>query len=825
MKKTFAIFKKALPYIFAAIVFILLAVAYCNPLLSGKVLYQGDIKNYEGMSHEATEFAQKTGKSTGWTNSMFSGMPTYQISGYSVHNGFTKILDAIISFFKKLSTLFFNSIFGLFIGYFVGFFIMMRAFGINKWLSIAGAIAIALSSYFIFIIPAGHQTKAMALGALAPIIGGFYLIFRKNYLWGVPLTMLYSTIGIMYHPQMTYYVFMMLGVFGIAEIILHIKEKRVKDLCIGLLCFIFAMGVGVGTKYSQIKSNSDYAKETMRGGHSDLDSSSETSGSSSGLSFEYATQWSYGIDETLTLLVPNYMGGASGYNVGTNSKFYKDLRNHGVDPAQAKQMCEQLPTYWGDQPFTAGPVYVGAIICFLFVLGLFIVKGAYKWAILISVLFSILLSWGYHFSGLTSLFFNYFPYYNKFRTVSSILIVVEIAMPLLAFLAIKAIMDKEVTKEKAVRGIYISAGITGGIALILLLFGGALCSFTSPADGQILANAPAWLQTALLDQRKSMLQSDAFRSLAFVILGAATVLFFAKGKLQFKYFVATLGILILADMWPVDRRFFNDDNFVSKREDKAFFDIQPYEQHILEDKDPHFRVINLATNTFNDARTSYYLKSVGGYHAAKLRRYQDLIVEHMTGPDKFDMNVLNMLNTKYFIVPTKNGAIPQYNPDHFGNGWFVDRVISVNTANEESDMLKTLDLKTTAVTDVKFKEFIIPNSQPDSSASIKLDSYQPDVLEYTTNSNEEKTAVFSEIYYPYGWKAYIDGEPSEHFRVDYTLRELNIPAGEHKVRFEFRPDSVCKGYKVSAAFNLILILFILGSAVYGIRTALRKKEE
>lgn len=808
--------KGFLPYIFAAVVFILLAVIYCKPLLQGKVLQQGDIAQWKGMNHEIQQYGEQTGEVAHWTNSMFSGMPSYQINGAYHASSTTKVIDQVAKFFSDLTHLFFSSILALIIGYFVGFFILLRSFGVNKWISIIGAIAIAMSSYFFIIIVAGHETKAMTLGYMAPVMAGFFLIFRKRYLWGVPLVMLYTSIGLYRHPQMAYYIFMMIGICAIAEIFIHIREKRYKELIIGVVLFGGALLVGAGTGYSEYKANSEYLEETMRGGHSELSKGGESApqlSSDSGLSLDYATQWSYGIDETMTLLIPNFKGGASSYNVGTKSKIYDRMIDQRVPAATATSICETLPTYWGTQPFTAGPVYIGAIICFLFVLGICIVKGPYKWALLISTLFSILLSWGHNMMWLTELFFNYFPMYNKFRTVSSILVVAEVAMPLLAFLALQAVISKQVTKEKLMKGIKISFAVTGGLCLIFALFGGVIYDFSSPNDAYM--GLPQWLNAALLEQREVMFRADALRSLIFILLASALLWFFAKDKLKFKYFALVLAALVIADMWPVNKRFFNDDNFVNKKEDAQYFKMLPYEEAILQDPDIHFRVLNTTTNTFNESRTSYYLKSLGGYHAAKLRRYQDLIDEHLS---KSNMNAYNMLNAKYFIINGEGGPTPVLNPEAMGNGWFVDSLIVVSNPNEESDALNSINIANVAVTDAAFKDFATaPVTPKDDTASIVLTSYTPNTLTYTTSSTFDKTAVFSEVYYPYGWKASIDGTPVDHFRVNYLLRALNIPAGDHEVVFEFRPDSIYKGYIVSAIFKLIMLLTILIALFIGLR--------
>ena len=828
MKNIVGKLKKLLPYLVAAAIFILLAVVYCYPVLSGKVLRQGDIYQWKGMAQETLQYHEQTGKWSAWTNSMFSGMPTYQIAGggsYEV-TWYTKICLVLTKFFYNLTRLFFqNNVLMIIIGYLVGFYILLSSFKVDKWLSIVGSIAITFSSYFFIIIVAGHESKALTLGLLAPVIAGFYLIFRKKYLWGVCLTMLYTAFGLYKHPQMSYYIFMMIGVLAIAEIWQHIKEKRFRDMSIAIVLFALSVLVGAGTGYGKYKCNVDYVKETMRGGHSEIvrEDVVATSANESGLSFEYATQWSYGIGETFTLMIPNFKGGASASNIGTDSRFAEALKSRGVDPQAVSYYSSMAPTYWGEQPFTAGPVYVGAIVCLLFVLGLCIVKGPYKWGLLIATLFSVLLSWGHNFEWFSKLFFSYFPLYSKFRAVSSILVVAQIAMPLLGFLALKEIFDKRVDARKLKRSILIAFGVTGGVSLFFALFGGFIFSFTSSGDAYMAAQFPDWFMEALTDQRAAMFRSDCFRSLVFILLAALIILLFAKQKIKPALFTLILGVLILADMWPVNRRYFNEDHFVTNKENDSYFQKYAYEEEILKDADPHFRVLNLTTNTFNESRTSYYLKSIGGYHAAKLRRYQDLIDEHLT---QMNMKVINMLNTKYIIIEQDGSPVPMFNEEHLGNAWFVDEIILAETPNQESDALRVIDPATIAVTDRKFADFVInPKTPADPSASIELTSYAPDVLTYKSNCTYDKIAVFSEIYYPYGWKAYIDGTPVDHFRVNYLLRALNIPAGKHDIRFEFRPDSVMKGYKVSFAFSGIMYLMLISSIAFGLYRFFVTKED
>lgn len=839
------VFKKLLPYLVAVAIFIVLTLIYASPVMEGKVINAGDTKSWEGMYQECKEY-NDAGHYSWWTGSMFGGMPNYQIGGGKYPAPAVKVS------FRNIAQLWFPSTLAFILSYFIGYFILLRAFKVNEWLSIVGAIAIALSSYFILIIPAGHNTKAQAMSFLPVIIGGFYLIFQKKYGWGIILTMVYSSFTLMLHPQMTYYVFMLIGLLAIAELYIHIRDRRWKDLLVGIAAFALSFGVGLGVQSTAYMINQEYAKETMRGGHSELAKEEDAVNKTSGLSLSYITQYSYGIGETATLLIPGARGYASAYNVGTDSKVYEAMVHNGMPKRQAAEYCKGMPTYWGGDEGTSGPVYVGAIVCFLFILGLLIVKGPYKWALLAATLFSILLSWGYNFMWFTELFAKYFPMYTKFRAVESILVVAEITIPLLGFLALKEIMDqkkeKTYNKQELLKKIYISAGITAGLC-VLALIASYFLNYSWGRDESIFANWPEWLTSALIAERAAIYRASAFRSLIFVVLGAGLVWLYTSDKLKFGYFVVSLGVLVLVDMWPIDRKFFNDDNFVSQKQDKNYFAEQPWETDILaRAKDnPSYRVYNITNpqGPFNDSRTSYRFKSIGGYHAAKLRRYQDLIDAHIypeTNPmlqsirqngnqlllepsERTSYDVLNMLNMKYAVVGNDQPMVVE-NPNAFGNAWFVDSVMIANTPNEESEALNSINLRNTLVTDVKFKDFV-KDFRPshDSTAKIQLTAYAPDYVEYDCNAAQDGLAVFSEVYYPYGWNAYIDGQPADHFRANYTLRAMNVPAGQHHIRFEFRPATVEKWGKVSVACIYIIYLTILGVAGWGIYTMVRRRKE
>ena len=779
---------KVAPYIVAIILFLGVAIAYCSPILEGKVLQAGDVNNWKGAAHEAQEFLKTEGHSPWWTNSMFGGMPTYQITG-CLPSSKVRYTTEIIS---KCGLLNNYEPAGLLFAYFFGFFIMLICFGVNPWLSIVGGFAMGLSSYFLLIIPAGHITKAGAIGYLAPMIGGIYAIFRKRYWFGAPLILLYGLLGVTLHPQMTYYYGMLIGVMGCAELYIHIREKRWKDLGISMAILVGCALLIFSTKLSWWQMNQGYLKETMRGGHSELAQTVDTNSQpKAGLDIDYATAWSYGKSETLTLLIPNYMGGCSGYDLGEDSQLEKDLRKMGVPARQAKGFCQGAPTYWGEKAFTSGPVYAGAIICMLFVLGILIVPGPYKWVLLIATLFSITLAWGRNFMGWTELFFNYFPMYNKFRAVESILVVAEITIPLLGFLGLKELLSLE-DKKRGRLMILIAGGITAAISLIIAVFGGSF-DVTSSYDAQWKGQVGQQIYSAILDQRHQMMTSSAWRSLLFVLSGTAALLIYVwKKELKNSTYIlaAVLGCLILMDMVPVNRHFFGSKNFVKQKDDARYFAIQPWEEQILQDPSLDYRVFNMAANTFNDARTSYRLKSIGGYSAAKLRRYQDLIDAHIT---QNNWAVIDMLNTKYII--TRDGQV-HLNPNAMGNAWFVNDMQFVDTPDEESEALRTLDLHTTAVADKKFAE-VLDITKPAASPLmafdeeyIRMTSYAPNRLEYDFQAEQNKLVVFSEIYYPEGWHLYVDDEEYPIGRANYVLRAAVIPSGTHKICMEFVPNAL-----------------------------------
>ena len=790
--------KKLTPFIVALIAFMALGFIYCSPVFEGKVLNAGDVTNYLGASNEIREYSKSEGRQVWWTNSMFGGMPSYQISGQTPANRLRGKLETI-------SHLWFigdKAPIGIMIAYLIGFFIMLLCFDVDPWISIAGAIALTLSSYFLLIIPAGHITKANAICCLAPMIGGFYAIYRSKFWLGVPITLFYGTIGFTLHPQMTYYVFMLIGVLLIGEIIIHAKAKTWKEFGIATAVLAVSLLIVLGTKLSWFQMNRSYLKETMRGGHSELVTQQENTEQSVGLDFDYATAWSYGKAETLTLLIPEYMGGASGFDLGKDSELERDLKKLGIPAGTARSFCGGAPTYWGEKAFTSGPVYVGAIICFLFILGLIIVQGTYKWTLLAATLFSILLAWGHNLEWFSRLFFDYFPMYNKFRTVESILVVAEITIPLLGFLAVKQLIESD-DKKRDRKAILIAGGITAAICLLVAISAGSIDT-SSSYDLRLREQVDGAIYEAILNQRQALISSSALRSLVFVLIGTAATLgygYMKDKKNSTIMFAAVLAALILIDMVPVDKKFFGSHNFITRKENSQIIAMQDWEKAILQDKALDYRVLNLSVNTFNDARTSYRLKSIGGYSAAKMRRYQDLIDAHISNNN---MAVLNMLNTKYLI--TANGQVMR-NPEAMGNAWFVDTLIFVNSPVNESQALNIIDIKSTAVADSKFADILnIPVSASDPDAFIRLDKYVPDRLEYTSSSTKDKVAVFSEIYYPNEWHLYIDGKEQEIGRVNYTLRAAVIPAGKHSIVMEFVPNALKTDWFCTVLVILTIIL-------------------
>ena len=823
--------KNVAVYAGIVLLFAVAAAVYFWPSLQGKVIYAGDSINAQAAVHESSEYA-KDGGNTFWTGAIFSGMPNYQIGGGKT------LSSTILKPIRKVVFLGPAIVFFIFFFYLLAFFALLRSMGIDKWLSVAGAFAIAMSSYFFVIIAAQHGGKTISITWMMPVVIGFYLTYRKKYWLGALLVMFFVPIGFFVHPQMSYYICMMIGILFFAELAIAAKAKEWKHFAVASLVFLASFAVGMGVGSANIFTNQEYARETMRGGHSDLVKDSDAPNKTAGLDLDYATAWSEGIGESLTFLIPNYMGGASGYNLGKDSQLEKDLTKLGVPRRQAQQFCQHAPTYWGEKAFTSGPVYIGAIVIFLFLLALLIVDGPYKWALLVATLFSITLSWGRNFMWLTELFFTYFPMYNKFRAVESILIVAEITVPWLAFLGLKVLTDKQVPWQRVQRSILISGCVTAGVCALVALLSGSI-DVTSSYDASWKGQVGQQIYDLILNQRQSLIRSDAWRSFLFVLLGCGVTYWYAytqynRAEKKNATVIAGLAltVLIVADMWPVDKRFCNDGMFASKKEEQRAFAMLPYESEILQDES-YYRVLNMSTNTFNEARTGYYLHSIGGYSAAKLRRYQDLIDVHISR----EMNpllqavsqtggrlandagegaafpVLNMLNMKYAIVPTQGGqAVPVVNPWAYGPVWTVEDVQTANTPNEEIEALGTIDLKRVAVADSEFASLLAGENIASEQDKVEFVQYKPNEMTYRSDLANERVVVFSEIYYPHGWHLYVDGgDELPIARVNYMLRAARVPAGVHELKMVFAPDSVKKGDMLSVCCMIIFLLTLIAA--------------
>lgn len=781
--------KKLLPHLTAIAVFVLISLVYFSPVLEGKKLDQQDIRQFIGAAEEIVQHRAEYNEDPLWTNSMFGGMPAYQIS--------VKHDTNLVSYFSNLIKLYLPAPAGTVFLYLLGFYFLLISLAIDYRLAIIGAIAFAFSSYFFIIIEAGHNTKAHAIGYIAPVIASVLMVFRGKILLGSVLTAFFTALMVnANHFQITYYLIILLIVIGVVKLIQSVKENTI-PLFFKKVGFLLLAGMlGSLTSSSKLLTTMEYGEESIRG-KSEL--TANQSNKTSGLDKDYATAWSYGKAESFTLLIPNFHGGASGGELGTDSETYKLFKNS-AQSSQAKNIIKQLPLYWGTQPFTSGPVYAGAIVCFLFVLGLFLIGGYTRWWVVVSFLLMLALSWGKNFMPLTDFFLEYIPVYNKFRAVSTTLVIVEFLMPLLAILALKKVIDDGKT-DKIVKALKYSFGITAGLCLLFALMPNAFFDFVSSNDSQY----GEALTDALQIDRASIFQSDAFRSLILILLALTSIWLFLSKTLKKAPFIFIIGALILGDMWVVNKRYLNNENFKAKRKVSQPHTPSSADNQILRDSDPNYRVYNTTVSPFNDASTSYFHKSVGGYHGAKLRRYQELIDYHIS---KGNMQVFNMLNTKYFIVKGQSGPVAQLNSGALGNAWFVKEIIKAENADKEIETLGQINTATQAVVDDRFDT--PENISFDSTASISLTSYKANHLVYESNTSSNQFAVFSEIFYDKGWNAYIDGELMPHVRANYVLRAMPIPSGSHIIEFKFEPQTHYIGEKISFASSLILLLFLAG---------------
>ena len=812
--------KKYLPDVLVVLLFAVISFAYFFPAdLDGRILYRHDSSAGRGAGQETAEYHERTGKVSRWTNATFSGMPTYQTA--PSYQSVSVLNQAVKAYHLWLP----ENVWYVF-AYLLGFYILLRAFDFRQSLAALGAIVWAFSSYFFIIIAAGHIWKVMALAYLPPMIAGIVLAYRGKYLWGFIVTAIFAAFEVdANHVQMTYYYLFIILFMMIAYLVEAVRTKRIMHFMKATgVCAAGAL-IGILLNISNLYHTWQYAQESMRG-KSELVKKNAANQTNSGLDRDYITQWSYGVGETWTLLVPNTKGGAS-VPLAANAKAMEK-----ADP-NFMQIYQQLGQYWGEQPGTSGPVYVGAFVLMLFILGLFIVKGPMKWALLAATVLSILLSWGRNFMPFTDFFLDYIPMYSKFRTVASILVIAEFTIPLLAMMALKKIVDEPDLLTKKVKFVYVSFGLTAGIALLFALMPTLFFSdFISSSELEAMKSIPAdylpALQSNLRSVRESIFTADCWRSFWLITIGTLFLFLYRFKKLKAVYMVGAIAVLCLIDMWQVNKRYLNDGMFVERSVREQAQPMTQTDRQILQDKALDYRVLNLASNTFNENETSYYHKSIGGYHAAKLRRYQELIDAYISpemqktmsaiakaGGDMTKVNgdsifpVLNMLNAKYFIVPLQGEqTVPIRNPYVYGNAWFVDKIAYVDNANAELDKLGTLDLRHEAVADARFRSQLGEAKVQDSTSIVRLTAYEPNQLTYDVRSATGGIVVFSEIFYP-EWTATVDGKAAELGRVNYVLRALQVDKGHHTVVLTFDPKSVKQTETVAYLSYGVLLLVVL----------------
>ncbi len=819
--------KQWLPDILVVVLFVAISFVYFFPAdIEGRILYRHDSSASRGAGQELSEYQERTGERTRWTNALFGGMPTYQMApSYDSTNMLNKAATVYHLWLPE-------NVWYVF-AYLLGFYLLLRAFDFRWYLAMLGSVIWAFSSYFFIIIAAGHIWKVMALAYLPPMIAGVVLAYRGKYLWGLVVTAIFAAFEVQAnHVQMTYYYLFIIVAMVIAFLIEGLRRKDYAHLLKATGVCLAGAAIGICINMSSLYHTWQYGQESMRGA-SELVKKNDSNQSSSGLDRDYITQWSYGIDETWTLLVPNAKGGSHQIHLSDEKSAMKQC-----DPELAEYVG-QWYLYWGDQPFTAGPVYVGAFVLMLFILGLFIVKGPMKWALLAVTILSVLLSWGKYFMPLTDFFIDYVPMYAKFRTVSSILVIAEFTIPLLAMLALKKIVDEPDLLAKKMKWVVVSFLLTAGMAVLFALMPTMFFDFTSAADAEQLRRMlpEEYLSSFLANiskVRMAVFTADCWRTVLVIVIGTALLLLYRYGKLRAQWLVCLLVVLCLVDMWQVNKRYLNDAMFVPNTVREEPIRKSPAIDQIIQDKSLDYRVLNMASDTFNENETSAYVKSIGGYHAAKLRRYQELIDAYIhpemaamgqavakAGGDMTQVNgdsiypILNMLNTKYFILPLQDGqSVPLANPYAYGNAWMVDKVHYADNANEELEMTGQLPLRHEAVADKKFRDVLGEGSVQDSTSVVTLQAYEPNQLTYEVNSVKGGVVVFSEIYYP-GWTATIDGEEAELGRVDYVLRALQVKPGKHQVVLSFFPKSIDRTETVAyvAYVVLLLILLLLGWCV------------
>ncbi len=820
MKNLFS-WQRLWPHLVAVIGFMILSIAYVSPVLQGKKLSATDEIQAKGAAREVLDYNKQTGEWSWWTNGMFGGMPSYLVAAdyptsipTKLGQGVNKLLPAPANYF----------LIGM-----VSAYVLFLVLGAGGWLAAIGAVAFSFSCFNVINLEAGHISQVIAIMYAPGVIAGVILAFRRNWLAGAALTALFLSLELYAnHVQITYYLGIGIVILVIMESVTLVKRGLAKDLVLVLGGLGLAAVIAVGTHTTRLWNAYDYTKETIRGKSELAVTGKEANAKKgSGLDKEYAFTYSYGLGELLTLVIPNAYGGASYGPLSNTSETYKTLTGRGIDAATAQSIVQQLPLYWGDQPIMGGPNYIGAIVFFLFVLGLFIVKNPLKyWAAGVIVLY-VIWALGSSLAGINYLFFDYFPMFNKFRAMTMVISLAQLLMVLVGVLALSAIVQKKITANELQKPFLISAAITGGLMLIMALLPGLFFSFKGANDPMVALSQQFGQQTqspefgqqilnAVIQDREGLMKGDAIRGLIFIALAAGLVWFYAQDKLKSPVFYGVLLVLVIFDLFGVDKRYLNNDDFVSAYVAQGVTTPSPADEQILRDTDPDYRVYDVASQggPFNSAQASYFHKSLGGYHAAKMRRYQELF-ENQVSTDKPNMEVLNMLNTKYFITPDQQGnKVAQPNPQAYGHAWFVKSYKVVPNADAEMAALRTVDLRTEAVIDQRFASKLEGlKAGADSTAKISLISYKPDELIYEANSAAEGLAVFSEIYYNVRdeWKVTIDDKPADMLRANYVLRALRVPAGKHTIKFRFEPVSVAAGKKIDLVSSLLLVGLIAGA--------------
>ncbi|MCF6306714.1 MAG: YfhO family protein [Flavobacteriaceae bacterium] len=799
-------FKKYLPHIGVFVLFVIISLAYFSPVLQGKKIFQSDIVQYTGMAKQQNDFRKTTGEETYWTNSAFGGMPTYQLGAKYPHN-YIKKLDLTIRFLPRPADYLFL--------YFIGMYILFLVLKINYKLAFVGALAFGFSTYLIIILGVGHNAKAHAIAYMPLVLSGIILTFRKKYLYGFLLTTIAMALELVTnHFQMTYYLMLLVIVIGIVYLIDSVKNKTLPQYFKAVGIMAAGVLLAIGMNATNILATKEYADTSTRG-KSELTVNADGSPkeANKGLDYNYITEYSYGKLESFNLFIPRFMGGGNSEPLPDDPKTLDAVMQLGASPQEANQLLNQVPMYWGDQPIVAAPAYVGAVIIFLAILALFLIKGKMKWWLTAGFLLSLFLSWGKNFSLLTDFFIDNIPLYNKFRAVSSIQVLLEMILPILAIVGLHHFFFKASGKsETRKKALLYATGITGGVALIFILFKSSLFSFSSPYDSYFMKDLGPGFVDAMREDRMTLFMTDSIRSLVFVLISAGVLWLFLKEKLKLSLAIGILGLLIIIDLVGVDRRYVNNDDFVMARVMDHPFQENFADKEILKDNG-YYRVYDITSNPFNSGRASYYHNALGGYHAAKPGRMQDIDDFYLS---KGDVGILNMMNVKYIITQSKNGTeVPQRNPYANGPAWLVKNVMFAENANEEIKFLDSLDTKKTAIINREFKVLLpLENIQRDSTATIKLLSHSPNHLKYESETNSPQLALFSEVYYPKGWNAYIDGELTNYFRANYILRAMTIPEGKHTIEFKFEPQVVATGSKISLASSILFVLVFVGGVVF-----------